>query len=123
MRIVETELGMRTMPLQIGASRPVGQAVVPAASFSAASFPASRTTPPALFPLLDADGILKPAILLLVEQAVDAGLAKVVRDTHAHARARAHTHTHTHILHRFPPRARALPLCVLWRRLPCPCRS
>jgi len=78
MRIVETELGMRTMPLQIGASRPVGQAVVPAASFSAASFPASRTTPPALFPLLDADGILKPAILLLVEQAVDAGLAKVV---------------------------------------------
>ena len=88
MRIVETELGMRTMPLQIGASRPVGQAVVPAASFSAASFPASRTTPPALFPLLDADGILKPAILLLVEQAVDAGLAKVVRDTHA----RTHTH-------------------------------
>ncbi|EOD33564.1 hypothetical protein EMIHUDRAFT_467758 [Emiliania huxleyi CCMP1516] len=78
MRIVETELGMRTMPLQIGASRPVGQAVVPAASFSAASFPASRTTPPALFPLLDADGILKPAILLLVEQAVDARLAKVV---------------------------------------------
>jgi UTP-glucose-1-phosphate uridylyltransferase len=44
------------------------QAVIPAAAFSAASFPASHTTPPALFPVLDADGILKPALLVLVEQ-------------------------------------------------------
>jgi len=47
----------------------VTQAVIPAASFSAASFPASHTTPPALFPILDFDGILKPALLVLVEQA------------------------------------------------------
>ena len=32
----------------------------------------------ALFPVLDSDGILKPAILLLVEEALEAGLQSVV---------------------------------------------
>ena len=65
---------MPCMPLQIGSTRPVTQAVIPAASFPQNLFPASKSLPPALFPVLDADGILKPAILLLVEEAFEAGL-------------------------------------------------
>ena len=78
MRIVQDDLGMSCMPLQIGASRSVTQALIPAASFSQALFPASKCLPPALFPVLDADGLLKPAILILVEEALAAGLDRVV---------------------------------------------
>ena len=77
-KIVETDLGMSCMPLMIGAARPVTQALIPAASFSQMLFPASKSLPPSLFPVLDADGILKPAILLLVEEALDAGIQNVV---------------------------------------------
>mmetsp|Transcript_40596 Transcript_40596/g.111679 ORF Transcript_40596/g.111679 Transcript_40596/m.111679 type:complete len:314 (+) Transcript_40596:3-944(+) len=69
---------MACMPLQIGQAKPVAQALIPAASFSQQLFPASKSLPPALFPMLDSDGILKPAILLLVEEALEAGLQSVV---------------------------------------------
>jgi UTP-glucose-1-phosphate uridylyltransferase len=78
MKIVQAELGMSCMPLQIGAVTPVAQALIPAASFSSALFPASKCLPPALFPVMDADGLLKPAILILVEEAIAAGLHRVV---------------------------------------------
>jgi mevalonate kinase len=60
MRIVEGDLGMSCMPLQIGGAHTVTQALIPAASFSQANFPASASLPPALFPILDTDGLLKP---------------------------------------------------------------
>ena len=77
MAIVQAELGMSCMPLQIGASKVVRQALIPAASFSQSLFPASKCLPPALFPILDADGLLKPAILILVEEALAAGVHTV----------------------------------------------
>ena len=61
------------MPLTIGGTHAVTQALIPASSFSQALFPASACLPPALFPILDADGLLKPAILILVEEALAAG--------------------------------------------------
>lgn len=77
--IITRDFGMPCMPLQIGSTRPVTQAVIPAASFPQLLYPAaSKTLPPSLFPILDSDGILKPAILLLVEEALEAGLEKVV---------------------------------------------
>ena len=58
MRIVQSELGMSCMPLQIGAVSPVVQALIPAASFSQSLFPASKSLPPALFPVYDStDGL------------------------------------------------------------------
>ena len=76
--IVEREFKMSCLSLQIGQTRPVTQALIPAASFSQHLFPASKSLPPALFPVLDTDGILKPAILILVEEALEAGLNSVV---------------------------------------------
>ena len=93
-QLVTRELGMPCMPLQIGSTRPVTQAVIPAASFPQNLFPASKSLPPALFPVLDADGILKPAILLLVEEAFEAGL-QVTRRHSATATATTTTSTST----------------------------
>jgi len=103
-QLVTRELGMPCMPLQIGSTRPVTQAVIPAASFPQNLFPASKSLPPALFPVLDADGILKPAILLLVEEAFEAGLQ--VTGWHsatATTTATTSTSTQSHRLH--PPPA------------------
>jgi len=76
--MVRSEFDMTCLPLQIGSSRPVTTAVIPAATFPHTLFPASKALPPALFPVLDSDGLMKPAVLLLVEQAVTAGVQKVV---------------------------------------------
>ena len=78
MDLVQTELGMSCMPLSIGAPHAVTQAMIPAASFSTNLFPMSKCLPPALFPIVDGqDGLLKPAILLLVEEAIAAGMQRV----------------------------------------------
>ena len=71
-------LAARRRSLQIGQTKPVTHALIPAASFSQQLFPASKSLPPALFPVLDTDGILKPAILILVEEALEAGIHSVV---------------------------------------------
>ena len=66
---MKRDFDMSCLPLQIGSAQPVTVAVIPAASFPNTLFPASKALPPALFPVLDADGLMKPAVLLLVEQA------------------------------------------------------
>ena len=86
---------MPCMPLQIGSTRPVTQAVIPAASFPQNLFPASKSLPPALFLVLDADGILKPAILLLVEEAFEAGLQVTGRHWHSATATTTATSTST----------------------------
>eukprot|EP00965_Chrysotila_dentata_P216387 6189343-Pleurochrysis_carterae.AAC.1 len=44
MAVVTSELQMGCLPLQIGATRPVTQAVIPAASFAQTLFPASKAS-------------------------------------------------------------------------------
>jgi UTP--glucose-1-phosphate uridylyltransferase len=41
-------------------------------------FPASKATKKELFPVIDRDGIAKPAILLIVEEAVQAGIEEII---------------------------------------------
>jgi UTP--glucose-1-phosphate uridylyltransferase len=52
--------------------------VIPAAGFGTRLFPASKATKKELFPVVDRDGIAKPVILLLVEEALGAGVDEVV---------------------------------------------
>ncbi len=54
------------------------KALIPAAGFGTRLFPASKATKKELFPVIDRDGIAKPAILLIVEEALDAGIEEVV---------------------------------------------
>jgi UTP--glucose-1-phosphate uridylyltransferase len=52
--------------------------VIPAAGFGTRLFPASKATKKELFPIVDRDGIAKPAILLIVEEALEAGIEEII---------------------------------------------
>jgi hypothetical protein len=72
--ILERDLGMACLKLTLSGGPKVHKALVPAAGFGTRLFPASKATKKELFPIVDRDGIAKPAILLIVEEALEAGL-------------------------------------------------
>jgi len=77
-RIVQTELGLPCYKLTLQTGPEVRKAVIPAAGFGTRLFPATKATKKELFPVVDRDGIAKPAILLIVEEALDAGIEEVI---------------------------------------------
>ncbi len=76
--IIERDLKMTCLPLTLRAGQKVRKAVIPAAGFGTRLFPASKAAKKELFPIIDRDGIAKPAILLIVEEALDAGIEEVI---------------------------------------------
>lgn len=76
--ILQRDLGMPGYKMTITPQQKVRKAVIPAAGFGTRLFPASKATKKELFPVVDRDGIAKPAILLIVEEALDAGIEEVV---------------------------------------------
>ena len=66
MEIIERDLGMECLKLTLRPSQRVRKAIIPAAGFGTRLFPASKATKKELFPVVDRDGIAKPAILLIV---------------------------------------------------------
>lgn len=75
--ILARDLGLRALPLTLSPSPKVRKAVIPAAGFGTRLFPASKAAKKELFPIIDVDGIAKPAILLVVEEALEAGIEEV----------------------------------------------
>lgn len=76
--IIERDFQMPCLKLTLRPSVQVRKAVIPAAGFGTRLFPASKATKKELFPIIDRDGIAKPAILLIVEEAVEAGIEEVI---------------------------------------------
>ncbi len=76
--ILERDLGVSCLALTLGTGPAVRRALIPAAGFGTRLFPASKATKKELVPVVDRDGIAKPAILLIVEEALDAGMEEVV---------------------------------------------
>lgn len=76
--ILERDLGIECLELTIRPGQQVRKALIPAAGFGTRLFPATKATKKELFPIIDQDGIAKPAILLIVEEALDAGLEEVI---------------------------------------------
>jgi UTP-glucose-1-phosphate uridylyltransferase/mevalonate kinase len=76
--IIERDLKMSALKLTLHAGKQVRKAVIPAAGFGTRLFPATKATKKELFPVVDRDGIAKPAILLIVEEALDAGMDEVI---------------------------------------------
>src|SRR5512136_3025445 len=76
--ILERDLGLSGLTLTLGTGPKVRRALVPAAGFGTRLFPASKATKKELFPIVDRDGIAKPAILLIVEEALEAGIEEVI---------------------------------------------
>jgi UTP-glucose-1-phosphate uridylyltransferase/mevalonate kinase len=76
--IIERDLGMPSLKLTLRPAQKVHKAVIPAAGFGTRLFPASKATKKELFPVVDRDGIAKPAILYIVEEALQAGIEEVI---------------------------------------------
>ena len=76
--IIERDLEMPCLALTIHTGQKVRKAVIPAAGFGTRLFPASKATKKELFPIIDRDGIAKPAILYIVEEALEAGVEEVI---------------------------------------------
>jgi UTP-glucose-1-phosphate uridylyltransferase/mevalonate kinase len=75
--ILEQDFQMSSYRLTLRAGSRVRKAVIPAAGFGTRLFPASKAVKKELFPVIDRDGIAKPAILFIVEEAVEAGIEEV----------------------------------------------
>jgi UTP-glucose-1-phosphate uridylyltransferase/mevalonate kinase len=76
--IIEGELGLPCLTLTLRPAQKVRKALIPAAGFGTRLFPASKATKKELFPVIDRDGIAKPAILYIVEEALQAGIEEVI---------------------------------------------
>jgi UTP-glucose-1-phosphate uridylyltransferase/mevalonate kinase len=76
--IIERDLKMPCLTLTLRTGQKVRKAVIPAAGFGTRLFPASKAAKKELFPIIDRDGIAKPAILLIVEEALNAGIDEVI---------------------------------------------
>ena len=76
--IIERDLGMECHTLTLKPGRKVRKALIPAAGFGTRLFPATKATKKELFPVIDRDGVAKPAILYIVEEALNAGIEEVV---------------------------------------------
>ncbi len=76
--IIERDLGMPCLKLTLTPGPQVRKAVIPAAGFGTRLFPASKAAKKELFPIVDRDGVAKPAILLIVEEALNAGIEEVI---------------------------------------------
>lgn len=78
LQILERDLKLPGMRLTITPQQRVRKAVIPAAGFGTRLFPATKATKKEMFPIIDRDGIAKPAILLIVEEALEAGIEEVI---------------------------------------------
>ncbi len=76
--ILERDLNLPSLKLTLRPLPKVRRAVIPAAGFGTRLFPASKATKKELFPIIDRDGVAKPAILLIVEEALEAGIEEVI---------------------------------------------
>jgi len=77
-QILEQDLSVEVMKLVIEASSNIKKALIPAAGFGLGLFPATKSICPPLFPIVDEDGIAKPAILIVVQELIDGGIEKVI---------------------------------------------
>jgi UTP-glucose-1-phosphate uridylyltransferase len=76
--ILERDFGMSCLTLSLQTTPRVRKALIPAAGFGTRLFPATKAAKKELFPIVDQDGIAKPAILLIVEEALRAGIEEVI---------------------------------------------
>ncbi len=77
-QILERDLQLPGLKLTITPQQKVRKVVIPAAGFGTRLFPATKATKKELFPIVDEDGIAKPAILFIVEEALKAGIEEVI---------------------------------------------
>lgn len=75
--ILRSDLGLESLPLDLAPPHRIRKAVIPAAGFGTRMFPASKAVKKELAPIVDADGLAKPVIQVVVEEAVRAGIEEI----------------------------------------------
>ena len=68
---------MEAFPLTLKPKQAVTKAIIPVAGFGTRLFPMTKVMKKDFFPIIDTDGILKPVLLILLEQLVEAGIEEV----------------------------------------------
>jgi len=58
-------------------NKPVKKCIIPIAGYGTRLFPATKATIKALFPIVDRDGIAKPIIQIIIEEAIASGIEEV----------------------------------------------
>lgn len=71
------EQGMKAYPLTIKPVHTVRKAIIPVAGFGTRLYPASRALKKDFFPIPDKDGMVKPVILILLEELVKSGIEEI----------------------------------------------
>lgn len=69
--------GMKAYPLTLKPVHAVRKAIIPVAGFGTRLYPASRALKKDFFPIPDVDGMVKPVILVLVEELVKSGIEEI----------------------------------------------
>lgn len=71
------KLHMEAYTLTIEKTKPVKKAIIPVAGNGTRLFPLTRCINKAFLPIVDSNGIIKPVILSLIEEIIDAGIEEV----------------------------------------------
>ena len=69
--------GMKAYPLTLKPVHTVRKAIIPVAGFGTRLYPAARALKKDFFPIPDKDGIVKPVILILLEELTKSGIEEV----------------------------------------------
>lgn len=77
MHYLQAERGMRSFSLTLKPGQSVRKAIIPVAGFGTRLYPATKEIKKDFMPLIDRDGNIKPAILILLEQLEEAGIEQI----------------------------------------------
>jgi len=74
---LEQSLGLTCFDVDLLPPTPVRKALIPAAGMGTRMFPATKALKKELFPVVTPDGVAKPALMLIIEELVGAGLGEI----------------------------------------------
>lgn len=76
-RYLKEKRGLDAVPFTLRPQQKIRKAVIPVAGFGTRLFPVTKNLKKSFFPVMDCDGILKPALLILLEQLDEAGIDEI----------------------------------------------
>ncbi|OGV69483.1 MAG: GHMP kinase [Lentisphaerae bacterium RIFOXYB12_FULL_65_16] len=74
---LERRYGMECFQLDLKPPQTVRKAVIPVAGFGTRMFPASKALKKELFPVITPDGVAKPILLTIIEEALQSGIEEI----------------------------------------------
>ena len=69
--------GMHAYPLTINPKHMIRKAIIPVAGFGTRLYPETRFLKKDFFPIIDKDGLVKPVVLVLIEELVNSGIEEI----------------------------------------------